>query len=143
MLSTTTNYAIRAVAYLVSVIGNGPADSRQISQATGIPRRFLLKILHTLTMHNYLVSVRGIGGGFSLSKPPESIHLYEVAELFEDLKRFSICPFGSGGCLKAEQCPLHEGWSSARVQFVQFLQEMTFKNFTKTEFRDCFPKTKS
>ena len=139
----TTKYAIRAIAFLVAENGEGRTDSTQISVATGIPRRFLLKILHALKMQGYLSSARGIGGGFRLTKPAEAINLFEIAEHFEDLSRFSICPFGTDRCLESNHCPLHEGWSQASAQFIEFLKTTTFARFKDEGFKDCLPKPRS
>ena len=136
----TSKYAIRAVAFLVAENSEGRTDSTQISAAAGIPRGFLLKILHALKMKGYLSSARGIGGGFRLSKPAEAINLFEIAELFEDLSRFSICPFGTDECLEANHCPLHEGWSRASAQFIDFLKTTTFARFKDEGFKDCLAK---
>jgi Rrf2 family protein len=140
LLSTTTNYAIRSVAYLVSVKKNGPADSTKIAEATKVPRRFLLKILHVLKRREYLTSSRGIGGGFRLAKAPNEITLYEIAAVFEDLKRFSVCPFGADGCLDSELCPLHEGWADGRDHFLEFLKRTTFECFHGVEFKNYTPR---
>lgn len=74
----TTKYAIRAIAYLAAVNDDGQNDSTEISRATGVPRRLLLKILNTLKAHGYLSATRGTGGGFKLSKVPDSVNLYEI-----------------------------------------------------------------
>ena len=134
----TSKYAIRAVAYLAAANGDKKADSALISAATGIPRSFLQKILNTLKTHGYLSATRGIGGGFRLSKSPGSVNLFEIGSLFEDLDRFSVCPFGADGCLKAEKCPLHDDWSRTSAGFIEYLKTTTFAVFEDVDLANCF-----
>ena len=125
------------MAYLTTI--EGKADSIRIAREAGIPRQFLLKILHTLKMNKHLESARGIGGGYWLAEEPGQISLYDVVGLFENVEDFAICPFGSEGCRRETKCPLHEGWSAARSQFITFLQDTTFETFKEAEFKDIFP----
>jgi Rrf2 family protein len=77
VLSATTNYAIRALAYVASFGGDHKADSFEISEAVGIPRNFLLKILNRLRGEGILKALRGIGGGFWFANPAKIIKLFD------------------------------------------------------------------
>ena len=138
MLSTTANYAIRAVGYLASLKPGGKADSTEIAEATGVPRRFLMKILTSLKFHRILNSARGIGGGFWLARGPGAITLYEVAVVFEDLPRLETCPLGADVCSQQPACPLHENWKEVRDAYFNFLKNKTFEAFQGVSFTGRF-----
>ncbi len=129
MLSLTSNYAIRATGYLAALEKDKKADSSEISNATGVPRRFLLKILNDLKSSGILGATRGIGGGFWLIRSPKEISLYSVVSIFEDLQRFETCPLGSVGCQKGSKCPLHKDWVSVSSHFINFLKNSNFNSF--------------
>jgi len=134
LLTRTTNYAIRAVAYMATLDPEEWADSIQVSRATGIPRRFLLKILRTLRARGFLVSTRGIGGGYRLAKPAAKISLLQIAEVFEDISRLEACPFGLARCRKAQPCPLHRRWESVQSALMSLLRETHFGRLGKMDF---------
>ena len=48
-----------------------------------MPERFLLQILRVLVTHGILKSTRGVEGGYSLSRAPDSISLLEVIEAID------------------------------------------------------------
>ncbi len=129
MLTTTTNYAIRALAYIASLNGQYYADSFEISQAVGVPRNFLLKILNRLRGQGIVKALRGIGGGFRLAKPAKTITLYNIVEIFEDMEALAACVMGIDHCPASEPCPIHEEWREIRQRFIAFLKHTTFESF--------------
>lgn len=129
MLTTTTNYAIRALAYLASLNGDYYADSFEISQAVGVPRNFLLKILNRLRGQGIVKALRGIGGGFRFAKPAKSITLYDIVEIFEDMEALAACAMGIEHCPASDPCPIHEEWTEIRERFIGFLKNTTFESF--------------
>lgn len=48
-----------------------------------MPERFLLQILRVLVTHGILKSTRGVEGGYSLSRSPDTISLLEVIEAID------------------------------------------------------------
>jgi hypothetical protein len=68
LYSATTEYAIRALAYMATLPPNERILARDLADATHVPRQFLGKILHRLTRHGLLESAKGRGGGFC--RPP-------------------------------------------------------------------------
>lgn len=139
MLTTTTNYAIRALAYLASRDGHHYADSFEISQAVGVPRNFLLKILNRLKGQGIVKTLRGIGGGFRLAKRAKSITLYHVVEIFEDMEMLAACAMGIDHCPASDPCPIHEEWTEIRQRFIAFLKNTTFESFRGQRMKGRFP----
>ena len=77
-LSTTDIYAFKALGYL----GTQPLDhfvgSEEVSEATGVRRTYLVRILATLAGHGFVASKRGVSGGYALPRPAEEINLRDV-----------------------------------------------------------------
>ncbi len=133
MLTTTSEYAIRAVGFLAVYGREKMYTAGSISKVTGIPHRFLQKILNELKKEGILNTVRGKTGGFSLNVNPSDISLYSVISCFEDLNRHAHCPLGDDNCGggKEETCPMHTEWNSTRTKYMNFLTETTFDSFTE------------
>ena len=68
MLSSTAEYALRAVLYVAQHAAGGPVRVSEIASALKLPQNYLSKILHELTKSGILVSTRGKHGGFQLAR---------------------------------------------------------------------------
>ena len=56
----------------------------QVAETFGISRHHLVKVVHDLGRGGYLETRRGVGGGFTLARPPEEIRLGDVVRLGEE-----------------------------------------------------------
>ncbi len=133
MLTTTSEYAIRALGYLATKDRDTRVGSDEISEATKVPKRFLLKILNTLKNQGILKTSRGIGGGFSLAEDPENIRLYDIVSIFEDLNRHKHCLSGHEDCGPESPCPLYEKWHVILKSLEDFLETTTLQHFKDFE----------
>lgn len=108
MLSQTAEYALRAMVHLAEApAASGPQTVQQIAAATQVPPGYLSKVLQGLARGGLIRSQRGLGGGFSLSRPAAEISVYEIVQQVDPLPRILSCPLG----LAAHQrklCPLHQ-----------------------------------
>ena len=71
-------YAMRAMVDLALNYNKGLRQVQDIVREEVIPERFLEQILLGLRKAGFVESKRGVGGGYYLSRPPESISLGEV-----------------------------------------------------------------
>lgn len=129
MITATTEYAIRAIGYLAMQDPDERIGSDEIAEHTGVPKRFLLKILNTLKNQGLIQANRGIGGGFRLAKPAESITLYTVASIFENPSRHEHCLLGEPVCRTEDGCPVHEKWKDLQKRYQEFLHDINFGDF--------------
>ena len=78
-ISAKTEYACIAMLELASQYGSGePVRIRRIAERHNVPPRFLVQILLQLKGAGLVSSVRGAGGGYRLTKPPEDVSLGQV-----------------------------------------------------------------
>lgn len=72
MISTKGRYALRV---MIDLAERDPAvytPLRDIAERQNISEKYLESILKVLIRENYLVGLRGKGGGYRLTRPPES-----------------------------------------------------------------------
>lgn len=81
MLSKKSQYALRALSYLVSQKDNEPVLISEISESKKIPIKFLETILLQLKKAEILDSKKGKGGGYFLAQNPETVTLSNVIRL--------------------------------------------------------------
>jgi Rrf2 family protein len=84
-VSAKTDYALRASSELARAAteGTGPVKGEWISEAQGIPKKFMENILHDLKRAGIVRTRRGASGGYWLARPPEEIALAEVIRAVE------------------------------------------------------------
>ena len=84
-VSAKTDYALRAAAELARAAeeGLGPIKGEWISEAQGIPKKFMENILHDMKRAGIVRTRRGASGGYWLARPPEEIYLAEVIRVVE------------------------------------------------------------
>ncbi|MER5372034.1 Rrf2 family transcriptional regulator [Streptomyces sp. NPDC002132] len=77
-ISARADYAVRAVLELAVRQGGDPVKAEAVSDAQGIPHKFLEGILGDLRRGGIVESRRGGGGGYRLAREPGSITVADV-----------------------------------------------------------------
>lgn len=131
MLSTTAEYALRAMVYLASS-PNVPTR-REIAAATLIPEAYLVKVLRLLEQAELITAKRGPGGGYRFNGDVDSVTVFDVISAISELPRIEKCPLGLTEHVKL--CPLH-----ARLDEVARLAEEAYR---QTPLSDLLPKRSS
>ncbi len=111
VISQTAEYALRAMAGLATVPAGRPVRATDLSRATAVPPHYLAKVLRRLVLAGLLVSQKGQGGGFSLSRPASEITFMDVLVAVDAFGEEGRCAFGWEVCDEAHPCPLHGVWS--------------------------------
>lgn len=123
-VTKSSEYALRAMIYLVHHKDSWPIPAREIAKGADIPARYLQKILGDLTRTGLLEASPGRNGGFRLRQPENRIPLADVLAPFE---RFDAarCPFGNAVCNEGSPCRAHSEWKKVMEAERRFLSEMT------------------
>lgn len=77
-LSATDIYAFQALGYLGTQPRERWVGSDDISEATGVARPYLVRILATLSNSGVILSKKGTGGGYALAEPAHELSLRDV-----------------------------------------------------------------
>ncbi len=126
MISSTVEYALRAMVNLSALGPEMAANSETIAASTGVPQGYLSKILRDLVVAGLVVSQRGPNGGFSLARPPEQITMLDVVNAVDSIQRIQKCPLGNPEHVRL--CPLHR-----RIDHALDLIERQFRGTTLAE----------
>jgi len=105
VISLTTEYALRAVVWLAAN-PNRSMTAREIAETIGVPGGYLAKVLQGLGRAGILHSQRGLGGGFTLTRAPSTLTLWDIVEAVDPVRRIKGCP-AADGAVNDELCPLH------------------------------------
>ena len=122
MLSTTSQYALRALCYLARQSGT-TVLGRDLARSVEIPANYLSKVLLALRNAGLVKTTRGSGGGYRLRKPADETYLIDVVELFEEISTTNpSCFLGrSRPCSAATPCTAHFAWQGVLEAYLRFL----------------------
>ncbi|HBC47399.1 MAG TPA: hypothetical protein DEO84_03800 [candidate division Zixibacteria bacterium] len=131
-MSKKTEYSIHAMIYIASVNGGHKASINEISENMRIPREYLAKVLKHLTNKRFLVSSRGIHGGYRLAKAADKISFLDILEGVQGPFKINICD-------NKECCPAFNYWEGIQKYLKTSLSEMTLG---KLDYKKHFQKSK-
>jgi len=90
LLSRKTDNALLILSWLHQCAPTG-ACARTIAEKYGLSRGFVANILKELCQKNFVVSKRGVSGGYVLERPLEQVTLAELIESLEDGFQLTSC----------------------------------------------------
>lgn len=83
MISNKAKYAFRALLAIAAEPRDRAVTSAEIASRHSIPHKFLEQILVDLKKAGILASRRGIGGGYVMLRPADTISFGEILRIFE------------------------------------------------------------
>lgn len=136
MLSNTTKYAIRTLIYLeLFSTSEKKAGIKQISGDLDISSPFLAKILQTLVKHDFLDSVKGPHGGFSMKRAAIDTPLIDVIDAIEGTAFLTNCVIRTSPCDHSRPCSLHHKMAPIRLEMRSLYSTETIADLV-SEFRE-------
>lgn len=124
-LTAFTDFGLRA---LMRLAGDPTRtfSTKEIAAEFNISRNHLTKVVHDLADGGFVVTQRGVGGGFRLARSPETITLGEVVRALERHHAVAECFRRDGGtCLLTPRCRLKPKLAQAREAFLRELDAAT------------------
>jgi len=132
MLSTTSQYALRALARIAAEPDSAAVLGRDLARECEIPGNYLSKLLWQLKNLGLLKTTRGSGGGYSLSRPAARIRLIDIVEVFDALRTQPTCLLGQGECSDRDACAAHDSWKVVRKTYLDFLDSTTLADISES-----------
>lgn len=123
-LTTKGRYAVTAMLDLALHAHSGPTSLNDISQRQEISLSYLEQLFARLRRAGLVNSVRGPGGGYLLSQPPEAISISKVIDAVNESVDATRCQ-GLSDCQQGDTCLTHHLWCELSVQIRHFLDDMT------------------
>ena len=100
-------------------------SARQLAAETSLPLPAVSKVLKALSREGLLISHRGAGGGYSLSRRPERISVGEVLSAVEGPIAMTECIDNAGGCSQEALCPVRPNWERINHAVKEVLDAIT------------------
>jgi Rrf2 family nitric oxide-sensitive transcriptional repressor len=124
-LTRYSDYSLRVLIYLARRPEQF-ATIEEISQAYGISKAHLMKVVHQLGRAGFLETLRGRGGGLRLARPPEEITVGDVIHHTEGRMDLVECfDPGTSHCRIQPVCGLRGVLEEALDAFLKTLDRYT------------------
>jgi Rrf2 family nitric oxide-sensitive transcriptional repressor len=133
-LTRFTDYSLRVLIYL-GLRDDGRVTIREISDAYGISRNHLMKVVSLLTRMGYLDARRGPGGGIALARLPREIVIADVIRDMEEDLHLVECFCEDGSCTIKPICQLKKALNQALTAYLSTLERYTLLDLLKPKAR--------
>tara|TARA_B100000029_G_scaffold436452_1_gene451079 strand:+ start:360 stop:788 length:429 start_codon:yes stop_codon:yes gene_type:complete len=124
-LTTKGRYAVMALADLAKFDHLEPVSLRDVSLRQGISILYLEQIFSKLKKHNLVKSIRGIKGGYILTKIPSKIKISDIFfAVDEQVKTINCRKDQKKGCNgKPSKCITHDLWDELDFHINTFFEK--------------------
>lgn len=129
-LTTKGRYAVTAMLDLALHHELGPISLSDISRRQGISLSYLEQLFSRLRREGLVASTRGPGGGYTLSRPADSIAVGDVVTAVDEKVDSTRCG-GLTNCHNDERCLTHDLWSELSKQIYEFLNGITLAHLVE------------
>lgn len=126
-LTTKGRYAVTAMLDLSLNSQGGPVSLADISERQGISLSYLEQLFSKLRKRGLVVSMRGPGGGYNLSRAPEDIAMSNIILAVDENVDVTSCG-GTGDCQNSKRCLTHDLWTDLSGRIQSFLDDITLKD---------------
>ena len=123
-LTTKGRYAVTAMLDLAIHFEDGPITLADISRRQGISLSYLEQLFSRLRKQGLVISARGPGGGYRLSREAAEIAVADVVTAIDEKVDATRCG-GLANCQDEQPCLTHELWSDLSQRIYDFLSGIT------------------
>ena len=122
-LTTKGRFAVTAMLDLALHDGKGPVTLAGISKRQKISLSYLEQLFGKLRRRTLVDSVRGPGGGYTLSRPVAQVSVAEIIRAVDEPLDATQCG-GRENCQEEQRCMTHELWSTLNEKMFEYLNSV-------------------
>lgn len=126
MISTKGRYALRVMIDLASQNSRAYIPLKEITARQNISTKYLESILSSLVKANFIVGIRGKGGGYRLTKDPTEYSVGSILKLTEgSLAPVSCLQEKNSLCARRDECPTRPMWEKLDQMIDDYFESIT------------------
>jgi Rrf2 family iron-sulfur cluster assembly transcriptional regulator len=131
-LTTKGRFAVTAMLDLALHDGKGPVTLAGISRRQSISLSYLEQLFGKLRRRSLVDSVRGPGGGYTLSKPTSQLTVAEIIRAVDEPLDATQCG-GRENCQDESRCMTHELWSTLNDKMYEYLNSVSLADLVASQ----------
>jgi Rrf2 family protein len=134
LISSKGRYALRVLTDMAEHQTDGYVPLKEIAQRQDISEKYLESIIKHLVRAGILSGLRGKGGGYRLSLPPDQITVWRILSLTEDsLASVSCLEDGASPCDRAAECRTLSLWQGLDRVIREYLSGYTIADLMRSD----------
>lgn len=134
MISTRGRYALRVMIDLAEHSTEGYTAMKSVAERQDISLKYLEKILPLLVKEKMIEGVHGKGGGYRLTRAPESYRVGDILRLTEgDLAPVACLECNAEPCRRTAECRTLPMWRELNRQINAYLDSVTLADLMQPE----------
>ena len=132
-LSTKGRYGTRLMVNLARHYQEGPEAIilKSVADKEEISIRYLEQIIIPLKINKLVKSIRGAGGGYTLSRKPSEIKVCDILHALEGTCSLVECVEDGTACDKIATCGTHEVWKTASLMMKNYFESISLEDVLK------------
>lgn len=127
IMGTKVRYAVMAMVELAGRDPGRPVSLAELAEAQEITVPYLEQIFGKLKHRGLVKSVRGPGGGYTLTRAAEAIQVADIVDAVEESTKMTRCAsHGKTGCMSTKaRCLTHDLWEGLERQIDDYLRSVS------------------
>lgn len=126
-LTTKGRYAVTAMLDLALNSGTKPVSLAEISDRQEISLSYLEQLFAKLRKHDLVVSTRGPGGGYRVSRELSEVAIGQIIGAVDESVDATHCR-GKQNCHHDGRCLTHDLWAGLSEQIEEFLNGVSLQD---------------
>jgi Rrf2 family iron-sulfur cluster assembly transcriptional regulator len=125
-LTSKGRYAVTAMIDIALYQDEGAVTLSMISERQAISLSYLEQLFAKLKKADLVVSARGPGGGYRLSRDATDINIRQIIDAVDEAIDVRRCG-GKSNCHRGKQCLSHHLWEDLSEMIGDFLADVTLQ----------------
>lgn len=131
-LTSKGRYAVTAMLDVALHSESGPVSLADISVRQEISLSYLEQLFARLRKNGLVMSVRGPGGGYVLSRGMDKIAISSIVKAVDETVHATKC-HGETGCQRGVKCLTHTLWNDLSERIEDFLTSITLSELVNNK----------
>ncbi|MBT9438710.1 MAG: Rrf2 family transcriptional regulator [Desulfobacterales bacterium] len=134
-LSTKSRYGTRAMLDIAINYEKGPVSVKSMADRQGISVKYMEQLIPLLKVAGLIRSVRGAGGGYTLSKDVRRINLRDIIDALEGSMFPVDCVDNPEICDRTKKCATYEIWKDIQDTINNMLDSLTLADMVERQLK--------
>jgi len=127
LFTTKTEYGLKALGVLAKSGKNEAVSLAVIARQTGLSLSYLEQIFAKLKIAGIITSVKGVEGGYALSRPAKAIGLLAIIQALEGKTAVNNCMAGARKSCSSK-CLTRKVWEEIQNNLEKTLKKYSLKD---------------
>ena len=129
-VNTRVRYGLRAILQIAEGYGGDPVPLSRVSRSQEISAKYLEQIMASLRKKGLVESRRGARGGYSLTRPPGEVTLWDVMSALDPHSSMVECVDDPSHCDRSAGCTTRTIWILLAERMCSFWSALTLEDLS-------------